>query len=75
MAAADLLRSAGEQVDVGACRDLAYTLYTVCGRRGWSVVGGQVNALGTAFPDLVDLARDTRDLGQGRAGGDTDADG
>jgi putative DNA methylase len=75
VAAADLLRSAGEQVDVGACRDLAYTLFTVCGRRGWTAVGGQVNALGTAFPELVDLARGAGDRDQGRAGGDTGADG
>jgi putative DNA methylase len=57
VAATGLLRATGDRVDAAACRELAYTLYAVCGRRGWTEAGTRFNALGTAFPDLVEIAR------------------
>jgi putative DNA methylase len=73
VAAAQLLRSAGDDVDPATCRDLAYTVFAVCGRRGWTGVGAQVNALGTAFPELVELAWRATDPAPGRRPGDAGA--
>jgi len=54
VAAADLLRQVGGLGD--AARDLAYRLYAVCERKGWSTEGQAYNALVTAWPELARLA-------------------
>jgi hypothetical protein len=73
--AAELLRRAGDSIDAVTYQDLAYTLYAVCGRRGWTAAGSHLNALGAAFPDLVELAWAVADPDPGAAGGGTGAVG
>jgi putative DNA methylase len=77
--AAELLHRAGDSIDTVVYQDLAYTLYAVCGRCGWTAAGSHFNALGAAFPDLVELAwaiaDPDRGPGPGAAGGGTGAVG
>ena len=53
-AAAVLLRDLGSHAD--AARDLAYRLYTICERKGWTQEALGYNMLVVAWPRLVELA-------------------
>jgi putative DNA methylase len=53
-AAADLLRKVGGFGDVA--RELAYRLYALCERRGWSEEALAYNALVTSWPEVAQLA-------------------
>jgi len=53
-AAARLLRAVGPLGD--AARDLAYRLYTVCERKGWSTEAQAYNSLVVAWPEIARLA-------------------
>lgn len=53
-AAADLLRRVGGLGDIA--RDLAYRLYTVCDRKGWTQEALAYNALVVAWPEILRLA-------------------
>jgi putative DNA methylase len=54
-AAADLLRRVGGMGEVA--RDLAYRLYNICERKGWSSEGQAYNGLVTAWPEITKLAQ------------------
>jgi putative DNA methylase len=53
-AAARLLRAVGPPAD--AARDLAYRLYTVCERKGWTTDAQAYNSLVVAWPEISRLA-------------------
>lgn len=53
--AADLLARLGNRAE--AARELAYLLFNVCERKGWSKEALPYNALVIAWPSLVDQAR------------------
>jgi putative DNA methylase len=53
-AAAAILRGAGPLAE--AARDLAYRLYAVCERKGWTAEAQAYNSLVVAWPELVRLA-------------------
>ena len=53
-AAGTLLRDLGSHAD--AARDLAYRLYTICERKGWTQEALGYNMLVVAWPRLVELA-------------------
>lgn len=55
--AARLLAAARERVDVDAVKELAYLLYAICEKRGWSQIGALFNGLGTSWTDLSAAAR------------------
>jgi len=56
-AAAALMSTAGQRVDLDACKELAYLLYNVCERRGWTQSALLFNGLGTSWSDLDAAAR------------------
>jgi putative DNA methylase len=55
-AAAAIVRGAGPLAE--AARDLAYRLYAVCERKGWSAEAQAYNSLVVAWPELIRLAAD-----------------
>lgn len=56
--AAALLAKVGDRGEVA--RDLAYRLYSVCDRKGWSQEGIAYNSLVIAWPEITRLAADVR---------------
>jgi putative DNA methylase len=54
-AAATLLAKLGSKADIA--RDLAYRLYTICERKGWTEEARAYNGLVVAWPELVRLAQ------------------
>lgn len=68
-AAAALMAAAGQRVDLDSVKELAYLLYSVCERRGWTKSAILFNALGTSWSDLDSAARNATQSGlpaQGR---------
>ncbi|MEI8197645.1 MAG: hypothetical protein WCI73_17255, partial [Phycisphaerae bacterium] len=57
-AAADLLRQLGGMGEVA--RDLAYRLYSICERKGWSQEALAYNSLVIAWPEITKLAQGAR---------------
>ena len=53
-AAGDILRRVGEKAEIA--RDLAYRLYTVCERKGWSQEAQAYNSLVTSWSEISRLA-------------------
>ncbi|HVB25789.1 MAG TPA: DUF1156 domain-containing protein [Ktedonobacteraceae bacterium] len=53
-AAGDILRRVGEKAEIA--RDLAYRLYTVCERKGWSQEALAYNSLVTSWSEISRLA-------------------
>ena len=58
-ATATLMATVGQRVDLDACKELAYLLYNVCERRGWTQSALLFNGLGTSWSDLDAAARKT----------------
>jgi putative DNA methylase len=58
-AAAALLASAGQRVDLDTAKELTYLLYSICERNGWARSGLLFNGLGTSWLDLELAARTT----------------
>ncbi len=56
-AAAALMTAVGQRLDLDACKQLAYLLYNVCERRGWTQSALLFNGLGTSWNDLDHAAR------------------
>jgi len=54
-----LMTTVGQRVDLDACKELAYLLYNVCERRGWTQSALLFNGLGTSWSDLDAAARRT----------------
>ena len=55
VAAANILRDSGERGEIA--RDLAYRLYTVCERKGWSQEAQAYNGLVTSWSEISRLSR------------------
>jgi len=53
--AGSILRSAGEKGEIA--RDLAYRLYTVCERKGWSSEAGAYNSLVISWSEISKVAQ------------------
>ena len=62
-ATATLMATVGQRVDLDACKELAYLLYNVCERRGWTQSALLFNGLGTSWSDLDAAARRTATSG------------
>jgi putative DNA methylase len=60
--AAELVRGAGSAAEVA--HDLAYRLYSLCERKGWSAEALAYNSLGVAWPELITLAGQVGGPGQ-----------
>lgn len=58
-AAAPLLVAAGQRVDLDTVKELAYLMYSVCEKKGWSESALLFNALGTSWSDLVAAGQST----------------
>ena len=56
-AAAALMASVGQRVELDTVKELAYLLYNVCERRGWTQSAMLFNALGTSWFDLDSAVR------------------
>lgn len=57
--AADLMRGAASKVDLDAVKELAYLMYSVSERRGWTESAMFFNALGTSWGDVSGASRAT----------------
>lgn len=55
--AARLMTVAGQRIDLDAAKELAYLLFSVCERRGWTQTALLFNGLGTSWSDLSAAAR------------------
>ena len=62
-ATASLMTTVSQRVDLDACKELAYLLYNVCERRGWTQSALLFNGLGTSWSDLDAAARRTATAG------------
>lgn len=74
-AAAALMATAGRRIDLDTVKELAYLLYNICERRGWTQSAILFNALGTSWSDVGSAARARAGTGaaaQGRLGFDED---
>lgn len=58
-AAAALMATAGQRIDLDAVKELAYLLYSICERRGWTSSALLFNGLGTSWIDLESTVRST----------------
>jgi len=56
-AASALMGAAGQRVDLDAVKELAYLLYNICERKGWTTPALLFNGLGTSWGDLDAAAR------------------
>jgi putative DNA methylase len=56
-AASALMGSAAQRVDLDAVKELAYLLYNICERKGWTTSALLFNGLGTSWGDLDAAAR------------------
>jgi putative DNA methylase len=56
-AASALMGAAGQRVDLDAVKELAYLLYNICERKGWTTSALLFNGLGTSWSDLDAAAR------------------
>jgi putative DNA methylase len=52
-----LMAAAGQRVDLDTVKELAYLLYNVCERKGWTQSAILFNALGTSWGDLESASR------------------
>lgn len=55
--AARLMSAAGQRVDLDAAKELAYMLFSICEKRGWTQTALLFNGLGTSWSDLSAAAR------------------
>jgi len=55
--AAALMAMAGQRVDLDTVKELAYLLYSICERRGWTKSAILFNALGTSWSDVDSAVR------------------
>ncbi|GGM39990.1 DUF1156 domain-containing protein [Dactylosporangium sucinum] len=55
--AARLMARAGQRVDLDAAKQLAYLLFSICEKRGWTQTALLFNGLGTSWSDLSAAAR------------------
>ena len=71
--AADWISAAASRVDVDAVKELAYLLYSICEKKGWTDTALLFNALGTSWSELSTVARTRYEPGP--AQGELDLDG
>lgn len=55
--AARLMAAAGQRIDLDPAKELAYLLFSICERRGWTQTALLFNGLGTSWSDLSAVAR------------------
>ncbi len=55
--AARLMALAGQRVDLDTTKELAYLLYSVCEKKGWTASAALFNGLGTSWSDLSAAGR------------------
>lgn len=68
-AASDLMRLAGQRRDLDTVKELAYLLFSLAEKKGWTQTAILFNGLGTSWNDLESAAR----AGAGRVQGDQGA--
>ncbi|PWU52348.1 hypothetical protein DLJ47_19120 [Micromonospora sp. S4605] len=52
-----LMAQAGRRIDLDTAKELAYLLFSICERRGWTQTALLFNGLGTSWSDLAAAAR------------------
>jgi putative DNA methylase len=55
--AARLMAASGGRIDLDAAKELAYLLFSICERRGWTQTALLFNGLGTSWSDVSTVAR------------------
>lgn len=55
--AATWMRESSPRVDLDAVKELAYLMYSICERHGWTESAILFNALGTSWSDIAGVAR------------------
>jgi putative DNA methylase len=55
--AARLMAQAGQRIDLDTAKELAYLLFSICEKRGWTQTALLFNGLGTSWSDLSAAAR------------------
>lgn len=55
--ASALMRESASRVDLDTVKELAYLMYSVCERKGWTEAAMLFNALGTSWSDVAGAAR------------------
>jgi len=55
--AARLMAQTGQRIDLDAAKELAYLLFSICEKRGWTQTAYLFNSLGTSWADLSAAAR------------------
>jgi putative DNA methylase len=55
--AARLMAAAGQRIDIDAAKELAYLIFSICEKRGWTQTAYLFNSLGTSWSDLSAAAR------------------
>ncbi len=55
--AARLMAGVGQRVDLDAAKELAYLLFSICEKRGWTDSALLFNGLGTSWSDLSAMSR------------------
>jgi putative DNA methylase len=73
-AAAPIMARAGQRIDLDAAKELAYLLYSICDKRGWTQSALLFNGLGTSWSDLSAAARTGGALTPPPAQGELDFD-
>ncbi len=52
-----ILNAASSRLDVGPAKELAYLLYSIAERKGWSQIAQKFNDLATSWPEITAAAR------------------
>ena len=62
--AAMWMRESAARVDLAAVKELAYLMYSICERKGWSEAAMLFNALGSSWSDVAGAARSAPAISQ-----------
>jgi putative DNA methylase len=57
--AREVLQQTSEAIDIDAVKELAYLIYNICEKRGWSETGVAFNALVTSWIDMGNLIQNS----------------
>jgi len=72
--AARLMAAAQDKVDLGAVKELAYLLFSIAEKKGWSDTAQLFNGLGTSWSDLAGAASSTAMASPAHVQGQLDLD-
>ena len=67
-----ILDAASRRLDVDPARELAYLLFSIAERKGWSQIAQRFNQLATSWPEITTAARSAASRGTGATAGQLD---